>query len=96
MACRENMKANFMGTVIEIDKNENDNFMYNRFFQITIRTHDTLTKFIHYQFNLPEADALLNSIHVGDSVQKNPGTDYFILCDSLGHRAEFKIENCDW
>jgi hypothetical protein len=93
-ACIENKEQAFQGQLVEVNKFEDDNFMYGRFFNLHIKTNDSLNYTIDYHYNLPQNKELLDFAKKGQIATKIKGADTFTLGDINGVSKVFKIAKC--
>ena len=93
-ACEENRKQVFNGVITSINKYEYDSFMNGKFFSIRIEKVDSSNLSFTYLYLLPENEALLKFIEVGQIAVKEFGSDQLQLIDEQKGARQFFIEKC--
>lgn len=95
MNCKENIEQSFLGTIIEIKRYEYSEFMKNNFFALSIKTNDSLKKFIDYQFNLETNKNILYFAKKGQTILKVKGNKTFTIMDNYGIQKTYTIPYCN-
>lgn len=95
MKCKENTEQSFTGTITEVNRYEYSSFMNKNFFALSIKTADSINKFIDYQFNLETSENVLDFAKVGQTIIKHKGIESFDLIDDQGIEGTFKVPDCE-
>ena len=94
MACKENKEQEFEGQIVSIDRFEYDEFMNERFFNLKIKTQDTLNQLIDYHYNLKPNKDILEFAAIEQRVIKIKGQENFTIIDFNNNKKTFKIAKC--
>ena len=95
MKCKEFIEQSFFGTITKIERFEDSDFMNKNFFALSIKTNDSLNKFIDYQFNLEPNKNILAFAKVGQLIFKHKNKDTFELIDHYEKKRTYKLPFCN-